>query len=600
MNETNRTRSRLRDVAQLTIAATAAALIGTGCATGGGSAPAMTSTGQGVAGMTGDRIVNGMDREPGNWMSYHGDYKSWHYSPLDQINTANVGKMKEAWSHVASRANRGLQGFPLVIDGVLYYSSPYNQLYALDGATGQMIWTYKQNLNEDLVARQTHSPYNRGIAAGFGNIYMGTLDGKLVAVDAKTGKLNWETKLVDSEKLTVGFTGAPLLVKDKVIIGSQGGEWPYRGPIFGVNARTGQELWYFFTSGGNEGTKSDARHTWGGDSYKVGGGGGWMPGSYDPESNTVWWGTANPAPLYDWAGDNWKTEGPRPGTNLYTSAIIMLDPDTGELKDYFQVLPHDAWDYDPASGELMMIERGGKKYVVHPSKNGFVYVFDRATGRPTSVYRGVDAINFVKDIRQDGELVGRRDMAEGKHSNLCPAIAGGYSWNAGSYSPKTDLLYKVGFEWCMDLEVVRTEPITEPVAQLNIGANFTMKGPGDQPPHGHIRARDPITGKVKFQIDYTAPPHGGLLTTGGNLLFVPEAEGTLVAYDAGNGKKLWSHNLGTGSNGGTISYMAKGKQYVAVMTGWGSLVGDGYGDLWGEPWKSMPKDAGILKVFALD
>jgi glucose dehydrogenase len=223
MTETQKTRSRMRNIAQLTIAAAAAALLGSGCASSGGSAPAMTSTGQGVAGMTGDRIVNGMDREPGNWMSYHGDYKSWHYSPLEQINTGNVGNLKEAWSHVASRANRGLQGFPLVIDGVLYYSSPYNQLYALDGATGEMIWTYKQNLNEDLVARQTHSPYNRGIAAGFGNIYMGTLDGKLVAVDAKTGKLNWETKLVDSEKLTVGFTGAPLLVKDKVIIGRNSG-----------------------------------------------------------------------------------------------------------------------------------------------------------------------------------------------------------------------------------------------------------------------------------------------------------------------------------------------------------------------------------------
>ena len=600
---TQQSLSRWRDAAQVTLAATAAALLAAGCATGGGGGmQSAASTGQGVGGMSGDRIVNAVEKEPGNWLSYHGDYKAWHYSPLDQITTANVGNLKEAWSHVASRADRGLQGFPLAIDGVLYYSSPYNQVYALDGATGQIIWTYKHKLNEDLVARQTHSPYNRGIAAGFGNIYMGTLDGKLAAIDAKTGTLNWETKLVDSEKLTFGFTGAPLLVKDKVIIGAQGGEWPYRGPIFGVDARTGEELWYFFTSGGNEGTKSDARHTWGGDSYKVGGGGGWMAGSYDPETDTVWWATGNPAPLYDWAGDNWQTEGPRPGTNLYTPAVIMLDPDTGELKAYVQVLPHDAWDFDPASGELMMIERGGKKYVVHPSKNGFVYVFDRSTGRPVSVYRGVDAINFVKDITPDGTLVGRRDMSEGKHKDLCPAIAGGYSWNAGSYSPKTDLLYKVGFEWCMDLEIVRTEPITEPVVQLNIGANFTFNKtlPDGRPAHGHIRARDPITGKVKFEIYYDVPPHAGLLTTGGNVLFVPEADGMLVAYDARNGKKLWSHNLGTGPNGGIISYMAKGKQYVAVMTGWGSLVGDGYGDLWGEPWRSMPKDAGVLKVYALD
>lgn len=557
------------------------------------------SAGAFAADVDGQRLINS-DKEPGNWMSYHGGYKSWHYSALDQINTRNVRKLKEAWSHVASRANRGLQGIPLAIDGVLYYSSPYNQVYALDGATGKPLWTYKQKLNEDLVARQTHSPYNRGLAAAYGNLYMGTLDGKLVAIDAKSGQLKWETKLVDSEKLTVGFTGAALVVKDIVIIGSQGGEWPYRGPIFGVNAKTGEKVWEFFTAGGNDGTETDVRDTWGGDSYKTGGGGGWMAGSYDPETNTVWWGTANPAPLYDWAGEKWMTEGPRPGTNLYTSSVIMLEPETGKLKNYFQVLPHDAWDFDPAQGEFMHIDRDGKKYVVHPSKNGFVYVFDRAAGKPVNVYKGVDAINFVKDIKPNGELVGRWDPPEGKHQNLCPAIAGGYSWNAGSYSPKTGLLYKVGFEWCMDIEIVRTEPITEPVVQLNIGANFTMKGPGDKPPSGHIRARDPINGKVKYEITYKAPPHGGLLTTGGNVLFVPEADGMFVAYDATNGKKLWSHNMGQGSNGGTITYMANGKQYVAVMTGWGSLVGDGYGDLWGEPWKSMPKDSGVLKVYALD
>lgn len=537
-------------------------------------------------------------RSAKDWPSYHGDYKSWHYSDLNQINTGNVGKLKEAWSHVASRATRGLQGFPLAVDGILYYSGSYNQVYALDGATGEMLWTYKQKLNEDLVAKQTHSPYNRGIAVGFGNVYMGTLDGKLVAIDAKTGKLNWETKLVNSEKLTVGFTGAPLLVKDKIVIGSQGGEWPWRGPIFGVDAKSGKEVWKFMTVGGNEGTASDRRDTWGGDSWKTGGGGGWMPGSYDADTDTVWWGTGNPAPLYDWAGDEWMTKGPRPGINLYTSSVILLNPDTGELKGYHQVLPHDAWDYDPASGELMMVEQGGKKYVVHPTKAGFVFVFDR-TGKPVNVYKGVDNINFVQDIKPDGTLVGRRDLKEGKHANLCPAIAGGYSWNSGAYSPKTGLLYKVGFEWCMDLEVVKTTPILEPMAQLNIGANFTFEPPKDGPARGHIRARDPINGKVKWEMKFKVPPHGGLMATGGNLLFVPEADGWFSAVDASSGKLLWRHNNGQGHNGGTITYMAKGKQYVATVTGFGSLVGDAYAGLWGEPWVSMPKDAGVLKVFAL-
>ena len=550
-----------------------------------------------AAEIDGKRLINA-EQEPGNWMTYHGTYKSWHYSPLDKINTRNVDQLREAWSHVASRADRGLQGFPLAIDGILYYSSPYNQVYALDGSNGTMLWTYKQALNEDLVARQTHGPYNRGIAAGYGNIYMGTLDGKLVAIDMKSGEKKWETKLVNSEELTVGFTGAPIVVKDKVIIGSQGGEWPYRGPIFGVDARTGKEIWRFFTVGGNEGTPSDRRDTWGGDSWRTGGGGGWMPGTYDPETDTVWWGTANPAPLYDWAGDKWETEGARPGINLYTSSIILLNPDTGQLKGYHQVLPHDTWDFDPASGEMMFIERGGKKYVVHPSKSGFVFVFDR-NAKPVNVYKGVDNINFVQDIKPDGTLVGRRDFTEGKYQNLCPAINGGFSWPAGTYSPKTGLLYKVGYEWCMDLDVVKTEPITEPVAQLYMGANFTVTPPQGDKLRGHIRARDPITGKVKFQIPFAVPPHAGLLSTGGNLLFVPGADGKLAAHDASTGKKLWEHNNGIGHGGGIISYMANGKQYVAVMTGWGSLVTDGYADMWGEPWVSMPKDAGVLKVFAL-
>ena len=214
------------------------------------------------------------------------------------------------------RSVRGLQSMPLAVDGIVYYSGAYNQVFALDGATGELLWYYQQKLNEDLVSKQTHSPYNRGLAVGLGHVYMGTLDGKLVALDRKTGELVWETKLLDSERLTVGFTGAPLFVKDKVIIGAQGGEWPYRGPIFAVDAKTGHEVWKFYTVGGNDATHSDARNTWGNESWKTGGGGGWMPGNYDPETNTVWWGTGNPAPLYDWSGPDFMTNGARPGHEL--------------------------------------------------------------------------------------------------------------------------------------------------------------------------------------------------------------------------------------------------------------------------------------------
>jgi PQQ-dependent dehydrogenase (methanol/ethanol family) len=545
-----------------------------------------------------DRLLKA-ENEPANWLNYHGGFKSWHYSGLSDINAGNVKNLKEAWSHVASRSVRGLQSYPLAVDGVLYYSGSYNQVWALDGATGEVLWQYKQKLNEDLVAKQTHSPYNRGLAAGDGNLYMGTLDGKLVAIDMKSGKQVWETKLVNSEKLTVGFTGAPLFVKDKVIIGAQGGEWPDRGPLFGVDAKTGKQLWRFYTVAGEDGN-GDAKSSWGNDSWKTGGGGGWMAGGYDPETNTVWWGTANPAPLYDWSGPDFKTKGARPGDNLYTTAVLLLDPDTGKLKGFHQELPHDAWDFDSAVGEFMMIERDGKKYTVHPNKSGFVFVYDR-NGKPQNVWRLVKNINFVQDIKPDGTLVGRRDMTEGKHKNLCPAIAGGISWNMGSYNPKTGMMYKVGNEWCMDLTITKTTPQLEPMAQLNIGADFAFTNPEGDKMRGHVSARDPITGQKKWEINFPEPPVASLLSTGGNLLFVPDARGWLHAYDATSGNELWKHNNGMGHNGGIISYQAKGKQYVAVMTGWGGLVGDDYATWFGGAFfAQQPKDAGVIKVFALD
>ncbi len=533
---------------------------------------------------------------PADWLTYHGTYRSYHHSALDQINANNVKQLKVAWMHHPGKSTRGLQSMPLVADGVLYYSGSYSRVFALDGATGQVKWSYFPKLDDELVAAQTHSPYNRGLGLGHGKVFVGTVDGRLIALDMATGKVAWDTKLIDSKKLTVGFTGAPLVVKDKVIIGAQGGEWPGRGPIFGVDANTGEKKWEFLTVAGTE----EAKATWGGDSWRTGGGGGWMPGTYDAATNAVWWGTGNPAPLYDWAGPEWKTKGPRPGDNLYTSSVIALDPDTGKLKYYHQQLPHDAWDFDSSVGEFLLIERGGRNLVVHPNKGGYVYVYDRANAKVVNVWPLVQNINFVKGVDpKTGELQGRRDMVEGEHKNLCPAIAGGISWNSGSYSPQTGLYYKVGNEWCMDLKIVKTTPILEPMAQLNIGADFTFTNPVGGKAHGHVSARDPVTGEKKWEVKYDEPPLASLLSTGGNLVFVPDARGVLTAYNAATGEKLWSHNNGVGHNGGIISYRAGGKQYVAVVTGWNSLVGEGYPALFGEPYKSMANDTGTLVVFAL-
>ncbi len=539
------------------------------------------------------RIAGG---DPNDWLTYHQSYNGWSYSPLDQINANNVKDLEVAWISVPGHATRGLQTMPLVADGVLYYTGSYSRVFALDGATGKQLWSYTPELDETLIARQTHSPYNRGAAIGEGRLYVGTVDGRLIALDMKTGKVDWDTKLQDSEKLTVGFTGAPLYAKGTVVIGSQGGEWPGQGPLYGVDAATGKVKWKFNTVGGDDASKQ----SYGNNSWRTGGGGGWMPGTFEPETNIVYWGTANPAPLYDWSGDKWKTEGPRPGDNLYTTSVLALDIDTGELKSYHQELPHDAWDFDSAIGEFVKVDRDGKHYIVHPNKSGFIFVYDRDL-KVQNVWPLIHNYNFVKSIDpKTGELIGRRDFTAGKAAEpLCPAIDGGVSWNSGSYSPKTGLYYKVGNEWCIALEVVKTTPVTEPVVQLNIGANFHEVPPPGGDIYGHLDARDPITGEKKWEVRFPEPPLSSVLSTGGNLVFLPDARGVVHAYNAETGAELWNHSDGLGHVGGIISYSAGGKQYVAVTVGFGSLVSDGYGKLFGEPFKSMPRDEGLLVVYSL-
>ena len=531
-----------------------------------------------------------------DWLTYHGSYKSYHYSPLDQVNANNVSNLSIAWIHIPGRSTRGVQSMPLVADGVLYYTGSYSRTFALNGATGELIWSYFPELDEALIKRQTHSPYNRGVAIGEGKVFVGTMDGRLIALDMKTGKSAWETKLIDSQKLTVGFTGAPLYAKGLVVIGAQGGEWPGRGPIFGVDATTGAKKWEFLTVAGTD----DAMKTWGNDSWRTGGGGGWMPGTYDSETNTIWWGTANPAPLYDWSGPDYKTQGARPGDNLYTSSVIGLDIDTGKLKFYHQELPHDAWDFDSAVGEFVMLDRDGQKLVVHPNKSGYIFVYDRSA-KIKNVWRITQNSNFVKNIDpKTGELIGRRDFAVGKAGEvLCPHISGGVSFNSGSYNPKTGLYYKLGQEWCMSLDVVKTTPVTAPQAQLNIGADFKIAPPPGGEIYGHLDARDPVTGAKKWEVRFPEPPLASVLSTAGNLVFVPDSRGVLHAYNAETGAELWKHSDGTGHQGGIVSYSAEGKQYIAVTAGFGGMASDDYAPTFGGVYTSMPRDDGALIVYSL-
>ena len=310
-------------------------------------------------------------------------------------------------------------------------------MWALDAATGAFIWKYQAKIDQERAEGTFYNPYNRGLALGYGKVFIGTVDGRMIALDQKTGQVVWDNMILTVEKGNKGFTGAPVIVKDKVLIGANGGELSgCCGPIFAVNAGTGEVEWQFDTIGGDQ----RSRDSWQNDSWKIGGGGGSVTGSYDPGTNSVWWGTANPAPDYDWAGDNWMTEGPRPGTNLYSSSTVVLDADTGKLKAYFSEMPHDAWDFDAAPGEFVQLDRGGKRYMVHPNKGGVIFVYnaDPAMANDAQALKVENAyiigktFNYIKGVNaKTGELIGRRELPLGKHTNVCPAI-GAISWNTGA------------------------------------------------------------------------------------------------------------------------------------------------------------------------
>ncbi|MBX5455032.1 MAG: PQQ-binding-like beta-propeller repeat protein [Acidobacteriia bacterium] len=559
----------------------------------------------GAAARAGELDANALlhaDENPNNWVMYHQSYKSWHYSALDQINTNNVKDLKLLWIHTPDPGHRGVQSFPLVIDGTLYYTTSDSIIWALDAATGAFKWKFKPKIDTDRANATIYNPYNRGLAAGYGKLYVGTVDGRVIAIDMLTGKTVWDKQVLTVEKGNKGFTGAPLVVKDKVIIGANGGELSgCCGPIIALDAATGGIAWEFDTVGGDE----RSRASWGNDSWKVGGGGGWMTGTYDPTTDTVYWGTANPAPDYDWSGPNWMKEGPRPGLNLYTSGVVALDPNTGRLKSYFQENPHDMWDFDGAVGEFVLLEREGKHYIVHPNKGGYVYVYLDEPGfmplRLRNVWHLGKTANFVQGINPEtGELIGRRFLHEGMNKALCPAIDGAISWNSGSYNPVTGLYYKVGQEWCQDIEVQKVDRPKDYSGQNYFGATWnSIPPPGYESAFGHVSGRDPITGHVAWEVVYRYPPLASLLSTKGGLVFVPGADGMFDALDAKTGEKLWSHNDGLGHHGGVISYAVNGKQYIAVVTGWGSHVSGNYGPLFGEPFLSMPTDNGQLLVFGL-
>ena len=531
---------------------------------------------QTVAAQTVSEIQNA---KPGDWPSYHRTYDAQQYSPLRQINKDNVKKLHVAWTHQPGDITQGLQATPIAVDGIVYYAGSFNRVFALDGATGEEIWHYYPKI-KDGVEKLPTAPYTRGVAVANGMVFIGTIDGRAIALDQKTGKELWHTQLVDTLNCGCLFTSPPLAVKDKVIYGSTQGGIPARhGGIFGVDQKTGNLAWYFDPV--KEGKEHWGTNSFGESSAKYAGVGAWMVGSYDPELDLLYWGTSNPSPWFDWAtaDDGPKGylrqdgEGARPGDNLYSSSVLALRPDTGELVWYYQEHPHDDWDFDSTLGEFVLVNIGDRKFMIHQAKSGYVYIYDRTNGQIENVWSINEHISFVKSVDpKTGELIGRNPPVSDPDHMFCPSMLGGRSWNSGSYNPETHVWYNSRQEVCEIVKTHSERPTLTPLPAWYVGGDMSFVAPPGDNVHGALDAWDPLTGKKKWSVRDDYPRISTVLSTKGGLVFSGDMKGRLYAYDADTGKEMWRFNMGSGCRGGIISYEAHGQQYILAPSGLGSAV----------------------------
>ena len=492
-----------------------------------------------------ERILNA-DKEPGNWLTYSRDYSGQRYSPLEQINVANAGKLRLAWMSQADEADT-VQTSPIVVDGVMFITKPPNIVEALDARTGRSIWTYRREMPNTV--RGCCGQVNRGDAILGDSIFDGSYDAHLVALDARTGAVRWDVTLGDP-KLGYSGTGAPLAIKDKIIVGMAGGEFGVRGFIDAYDAKTGKRAWRFNTIPDKGEPGND---TWAGDSWKTGAATTWVTGVYDPESNTLFWGTGNPGP--DWNGDA------RKGDNLYSDSLLAIDPDTGVRKWHFQYTPHDVNDWDSTQTPILadgLFQGQNRKMVVLANRNGFYYSLDRNTGKFIAGRPFVKQ-TWAKGLDEAGRpmrLPNTTPTADGLL--LWPSLGGGSNWYSSTFSPQTKFYYVNAKE--QGAFYVKGEAEFKAGAFFNGGGQRRNK---DEEPYGAVRALDVVTGELKWEYKLHSPSHAGLMTTAGGLVFGSN-QSTFFALDAKSGALLWRFETGGGIVANPISYLADGKQYVAI------------------------------------
>jgi quinohemoprotein ethanol dehydrogenase len=536
------------------------------------------------AAVTQERLLKGSS-EPDQWPTYGGSYSEQRFSPLKKITSANAKDLGLAW-FADYDTNQNQHGSPLYIDGVIYVSTARNVVHAFDAKSGERLWTYNPIIQGERL-RSNLGLVNRGIAAWNGKIIMGTLDSRLVAIDAKTGKAVWDVDTVPAS-LGLGDMGnkysitmAPRIAKGKVFIGASGGEFGVRGWIGAYDAETGREIWRFWTVPGDpaKGFESkaleEAAKTWNGEWWKVAGGGGtvWDAAVYDPVTDLLYFGTGNPTPWNARARDKVV------GDNLYAASIVAVKADTGEYVWHYQETPGDSWDYD-ATSPMMTVDLtldGQKKHViVQPSKNGFLYVLDAKTGKLISADAFTE-VNWASgiDLTTGRPIEVKGSRYEGEPWNVSPGAPGGHTWHPNAYSPDTGLVYIPTWENYALMQDPAPRPAGAPAPPgFSIGVAFGGRATETTKPYaktgdfGLLKAWDPVARKVVWQTEAGPRATSGALATGGNLVFMGNGPGKkLEAYDAKTGAKVWSFDARTAVLAAPITYELNGVQYVAASVG---------------------------------
>jgi quinohemoprotein ethanol dehydrogenase len=522
-----------------------------------------------------DAALRAADQDSANWLMYGRTYDDHRFSPLNQVNEQTVAKLSLAWSHEMG-TTRGLEGSPLVKDGVIYTTSAWSVVQALDAKTGEVRWTYDPKVHRDRAFFICCDVVNRGVALYHGKVYVATLDGRLTALDEKTGSVAWTAETTDPTK-PYSITAAPRIAKGLVVIGNAAGEYGARGYVSAYDAETGKMAWRTYTVPGDPSQPFESKameaaaKTWSGEYWKAGGGANpWEGVAYDPALDLLYFGTSN--------ATAWYRALRGAGDSLYTASILAVHAANGELAWYFQTTPGDNWDYDatqPLIQADLTISGRARKVIMQANKNGFFYVLDRETGEFISGAPFVTGVTWATGLDpKTGRPIEAPGVAEMKPVMVSPSPDGAHNWNPIAFSPTTGLVYMAAKTNTQFIHAPDAKWKFNPAA-LNLGLEPEYDGPlnaklATMPPaKGELVAWDPVKQQAAWRVSYPSLVGGGVLATAGNLVFQGRADGILSAYRATDGMQLWQFDAGTGIIAPPVTYSVDGNQYISVMAGWG-------------------------------